>query len=152
MRIKGAKMKQIIIGRKDRADLPDFGLFDVPVKIDSGAYTSSIDCKSSKLIEKNGEKILEVIFLNSDRNDHSNIPYYFKEYKTKKVKSSTGQSQFRYLIPGRILLFDREYLTYFSLSKRIGMKFPILLGRKLLNKNFIIDTRKVNLSNNLKNK
>lgn len=145
-------MKQILIGRKDRADLPDFGLYDVPVKIDSGAYTSSIDCKSSKLIEKNGETVLEVIFLNSDRNDHSHTPFYYKEFKSKKVKSSTGQVQFRYLIPGKIVLFGNEYSTYFSLSKRVGMKFPILLGRKLLNKNFIIDTRKVNLSNNLKNK
>jgi hypothetical protein len=32
------------------------------------------------------------------------------------------------------------------------MKTPVLIGRKLLNKNFIIDTRKVNLSDNLKAK
>jgi hypothetical protein len=30
------------------------------------------------------------------------------------------------------------------------MKYPVLLGRKLLNKNFVIDSSKVNLSANNK--
>ena len=32
------------------------------------------------------------------------------------------------------------------------MKTPVLIGRKLLNNNFIIDTKKVNLSHNLRGK
>jgi len=42
-----------IIGRKDRADFPMFDMFNVPVKIDSGAYTSSIHCSSVCEIKKN---------------------------------------------------------------------------------------------------
>ena len=143
-------MEQILIGRKDRADLPDFGLTDVIVKIDSGAYTSSVDYSSAKIVEKEDGKYLEVSFMNTDRKEHTDQLFLFKDFKCKKVKSSTGHSQVRYIIPGRIVLFGKEYLTVFSLSKRSAMKTPVLIGRKLLNKNFIIDTRKVNLSNNLK--
>ena len=88
--------------------------------------------------------------MNTDRKEHTDELFLFKDFKCKKVKSSTGHSQVRYIIPGRIVLFGKEYLTVFSLSKRSAMKTPVLIGRKLLNKNFIIDTRKVNLSNNLK--
>jgi hypothetical protein len=38
--------------------------------------------------------------------------------------------------------------TEFSLTERRGMRYPILLGRKLLNKRFLIDTSLVNLSQN----
>ena len=145
-------MDQLLIGRKDKADFPDFGLTNIEVKIDSGAYSCSIDCRSVKMIELNDKKQLEVVFLNDDRPEFTGEKYYFSNFKSKKVKSSTGHSQVRYFIFGRIVLFGNEYQTYFSLSKRSSMKTPVLIGRKLLNKNFIIDTRKFNLSDNLKAK
>ena len=40
----------------------------------------------------------------------------------------------------------------FSLTKRNGLKNPILLGRKLTNKNFLINTRLKNVSYKLKKK
>jgi hypothetical protein len=36
--------------------------------------------------------------------------------------------------------------TDFSLTQRNGMKYPILIGRKLLNKRFVVDTALVNVS------
>ncbi len=145
-------MTKKIIGRKDVADFPDFGLTAIQVKIDSGAYSCSIDCRNVHLIEKDGKKQLEVVFLNIDRPEFTEKVYYFADFKSKKVKSSTGHSQIRYFIKGKIVLFETIFETYFSLSKRSGMKTPVLIGRKLLNNNFIIDTKKVNLSHNLRGK
>lgn len=145
-------MSQIIIGRKDRADLPDFGLSRIQVKIDTGAYSCSVDCRSARLVKKNGIEQLEVIFLNSERPEFSGEKYYFTEFVSKKVTSSTGNSQIRFFINGRIILFGKEFTTLFSLSKRSGMKSPVLIGRKLLNHNFLVDPSKVYLSNKLKEK
>ena len=145
-------MTKKIIGRKDVADFPDFGLTAIQVKIDSGAYSCSIDCRNVHLIEKDGKQQLEVVFLNVDRPEFNEKVYYFADFKSKKVKSSTGHTQIRYFIKGKIVLFESVFETYFSLSKRSGMKTPVLIGRKLLNNNFIIDTKKVNLSYNLKSK
>ena len=142
-------MEKIVIGRRDIADFPDFGLNNIEIKIDSGAYSCSIDCRSVELVEMNGQKQLKVIFLNNERPEFTGNVYYYEDFKSKKVTSSTGHSQIRYFIKGRIKLFGNEYLTYFSLSKRSGMKTPVLIGRKLLNKNFIIDTQKLNLSHTL---
>lgn len=147
-------MEKLPIGRKDRIDIPAFEMKDIPVKIDSWAYSSSIHCKLVKEITQDNKKQLEVIFLDESNKSFTGKPFYFDEYKTKKVKSSTGHEQERFFIQLKIILFDREFITDFSLTQRNGLRHPILLGRKLTSKNFIIDTALTNLSykNKLKTK
>lgn len=42
-----------VLGRAERVDFADYGLHDIPAKVDTGAYSSSIDC--SKVELRNGE-------------------------------------------------------------------------------------------------
>lgn len=141
-----------IIGRKDKADLPALHLNDVAVKIDSGAYSCSIHCESFELIEIEGKPVLEVVFLDADHPQFTGEKIYFENYRTKKVKSSTGHQQERFFVTLDIVLFGETFKTDFSLTKRNGLRNPILLGRKLLNHNFIINTTLVNISSKLKKK
>lgn len=138
--------KKTVIGRRDIANLPDFGLQGVEVKVDSGAYTSSIHVTYCEEVDSTSGKVLEVCFLDEQHPAFTNERIRFKEYRRKKVKSSTGQEQLRYFVKGNIELLDRKVRTEFSLTERRGMRYPILLGRKLLNKNFLIDTSLVNVS------
>ena len=124
------------IGRKERADIPEFGLKDSVVKIDTGAYTSSIHVESA--VVKNEQ--LHVVF-SKDAPEGK----FFDLWETKKVKSSNGISVERYTIEGDIRLGNVTYTTKFTLTNRSKMKYPVLLGRRLLNRNFIVDTSKVNL-------
>ena len=55
------------------------------------------------------------------------------------------------MIQTTIIIFNKTFPIYLTLSERKDMKYPILLGRKFLNKKFIIDTAKKNLSHKLKN-
>ncbi len=135
------------IGRDDIADFPLFGLEDVKIKTDSGAYTSTIHC--SEIKELNGK--LEVIFLEPDEKGYTGKSVTFNEFERKKVRSSSGEQQERYIIKGTITLFGKEHNTEFTLSSRDLMRYPVLLGRKLLSGNFIIDTSLSNLSYELKN-
>ena len=54
------------------------------------------------------------------------------------------------MIQTEITIFNTTFPIYLTLSERKDMKFPILLGRKFLNKKFLIDTSKTNLSYKLK--
>lgn len=128
-------MDKLIIGRQETADLPTFGLMNKTVKIDSGAYTSSIDVLNTRL----ENDILFVLF-EKDREEKS-----FKKFKVKRIKSSNGIIQERFIIKGIIHMGGREYTASFSLTDRSGMRYPILLGRKLLNKFFLIDTSRTNI-------
>lgn len=138
-------MERLVIGRKDIADLPRFGLEKIPVKIDTGAYSSSIHCESVTCLEKAGKKVLQVQFSAQNKGNRSNV-VEFEKFIEKPVKSSNGEIEQRYIVEGSIVLFNQTYLTPFSLTQRKGMRYPVLLGRKLLNRKFVIDPVKTNLS------
>lgn len=135
-----------IIGRKDLVSFPGFDLKDVPVKIDSGAYSSSMHCESIEVIEFGEKEQLRVVFLDPAISGYTGKEVVFNDFKTKVVKSSNGIAQERFFVKGTIRLFGETYETVFSLTERTGLRNPILLGRRLLNRRFLIDTSKTNCS------
>lgn len=141
-----------IIGRKDLVSFPEFELENVPVKIDSGAYSSSMHCQSIEVIEFGEKEQLRVIFLDSGISGYTGKEVIFDDFKTKVVKSSNGIAQERFFVKGTVRLFGETYETVFSLTERTGLRNPILLGRRLLNKRFLIDTSKTNCSYKYENK
>lgn len=124
-----------IIGRREWASLPAFGLKRVKVKIDTGAYSSSIHVSSVQEIDG----VLHVVFLDNEHPEFHSNAHSFTEFRKKKVKSSNGHVQERYFIRTKIELAEKTLLTEFSLTERKGMRYPILIGRKTLNKRFIVD-------------
>lgn len=142
------KNKQII-GRNDVADFPELGLEDIAVKIDTGAYTSSIHCHHIRIETKKDKQILKFNLLDPDHDQYHDKEFMFKEFSQKIVKNSFGESEERYVIETNIMLFDEIYALEVSLTNRGNLRFPVLLGRKLL-ENFIVDVNQTNLSLNSK--
>lgn len=141
-----------ILGRKDLVSFPGFELENVPVKIDSGAYSSSMHCQSIEVVEFGEKEQLRVVFLDSGISGYTGKEVIFDDFKTKIVKSSNGIAQERFFVKGTVRLFGKTYETVFSLTERTGLRNPILLGRRLLNKRFLIDTSKTNCSYKYENK
>lgn len=146
--MKGEKK---IIGRRDKADFPDLGLSDIDVKLDTGAYTSSIHCHEIKVIEKNGVKIVYFRLLDPEHPDYNHKLLSAPVFKEKKVKSSIGEAEYRYIIKSTMVLFGKRYKIQLSLTDRGNMRYPVLIGRRLLNNKFLVDTSLKNLSFNQKN-
>ncbi|HMP99744.1 MAG TPA: RimK/LysX family protein [Cyclobacteriaceae bacterium] len=132
------------LGRSDMLDLPDLGIENVPVKIDTGAYTSCIHCISAKEISNLG---LEVVISLEDHNHHfEQRSFLFKDFSTRLIKNSSGVTEERYIIKTAVVIYAEKYQTEFSLNPRGNMRFPVLLGRRILRKRFVIDVAKKNLS------
>ncbi len=140
------KKQLITIGRIDNIDFPELGLTSIGCKIDTGAYTSSIHCHRVQLKEKDGKEFLTFKLLDPKHPDYQKKDYEIYDFKEKRVRSSNGQLQYRYLIKTSVIIFGKKYKTEFTLTDRGKMKYPILIGRKLLNKNFVVDVSKLNLS------
>lgn len=139
-----------IIGRKDKADFPELDLRNLNVKVDTGAFTSSIHSHEIKEVEENGEKHIEFKLLDPSYSKYCDKIFKVKNYKEKAIKSSFGDVEHRYIIKTNIILFSQEFLIELSLSQRTEMKFPVLLGRKFLNKKYMVDTSLNNISYKLK--
>lgn len=131
-----------ILGRSDRVDLPGLGLFNIHAKIDTGAFTSSLHCSRAEVV--NG--LLEFVLLDDEHPEFTGMKFVFKEYTERDVKNSFGVAERRYVIITTIKIFDKEITAEFSLSDRDALRFPILLGRKILRDRFLIDVTKKNLS------
>lgn len=140
-------MKQEI-GRIDRADFPALELFDIEVKVDTGAYTSSIHCKNVKV--ENG--LLKCNFLDEAHPNYHEKEFTFKKFDLKIVKSSNGIAEPRYRIKTKITIFGQTYDIFLTLSDREEMRYPVLLGRRFLSRKFVVDPHKTNLSYKAKNK
>ena len=139
-------MEKKVIGRFDRADFPDLHLEDISVKIDTGAYTSSIHCYNIK--EEKG--VLKCTFLDDEHPLYNGKVFHFKDYDVVFVRSSNGVVQKRYQIQSTITLFGKTRKISLSLSARQEMRFPVLLGRKFLSKKFIVDPELFDVSFNKK--
>lgn len=135
-----------LIGRQDIIDLPSFGLENIEAKVDTGAYTSAINCSRVKVNTVNG--LRELTFYLSGSKIHEKKARRFKtsDFRRKKIKSSNGQMEERYVIKTVAIIYGKKLKMEFSLSDRSKMKFPILLGRKMLTGRFIVDVSKKNLS------
>jgi hypothetical protein len=131
-----------ILGRSDRVNLPGLGLVNIHAKIDTGAFTSSLHCSRAGVV--NGQ--LEFVLLDDEHPEFTGMKFVFKEFTERDVKNSFGVAERRYVIKTTVKIFDEEISAEFSLSDRDALRFPILLGRKILRDRFLIDVTKKNLS------
>jgi hypothetical protein len=131
-----------ILGRSDRVDLPGLGLENIHAKIDTGAYTCSLHCSTTE--EVNGK--LQFVLLDEEHPEFTGRVYRFKKFDRREIKNSFGEAELRYVIKTKIKIFDHLIRAEFSLSNRGNLKFPVLLGRKILRKRFLIDVTKKDLS------
>lgn len=133
---------QKILGRYDRVDLPEMGLYNVHAKIDTGAFTSSLHCRIAE--EVNGK--LEFVLLDEEHPEFTGMKFIAENFEKRDIKNSFGEVESRYVITTTIRIFEEDITTEFSLSNRGSLKFPILLGRKILRDRFLIDVKSKNLS------
>lgn len=129
-----------IIGRLDKIDLTDLGLVNVEAKIDTGAYGCALHCHKIQLVEKDEKQTLKFQFKKRGK------WYYDENFTEKNVKSSTGISETRFVIKTSLVIFGKKQLVEFSLTDRSNMKFPVLIGRKFLNKKYLVDVHQKNVS------
>lgn len=116
------------------------------IKMDTGAYTSAIHCHKIEKKEKDGKEVLVFSLLDPSHPQYQDQEFSVEKYFEKRIKSSFGSSEKRYVIETDVMLFGQKYAIELSLSKRGEMKFPILIGRKFLMGKFIVDPSKYNLS------
>lgn len=135
-----------ILGRFDRVDLPKLGLFNIHAKVDTGAYNCCLHCTKAEVV--NGK--LEFILLDLEHPEFTGTKFVFKKFVQREIRNSFGEAELRYVIKTQIRIFDRKIRAEFSLSNRGNLRFPVLLGRKILRDRFLIDVTKKDLYFNSK--
>lgn len=135
--------KALVIGWKETIDLPEWGIQSILAKSDTGARRSALDVRNIK--ELPGRKVQFDIVL--DRKDRSRTKTVVAaiDHQTH-VRSSNGQQHERYFVRTKVVIHGREKEIEFSLVSRASMVCRVLLGRKALEGDFLVDSSQKHVS------
>lgn len=124
-----------VIGRVERIDFVDAGIEGLPVKIDTGAYRSSI-WASNIHVEAD---TLHFILLGPKSAWYTGQELTTKEFKLVDVESSFGHKQQRYSVFLNVRVAGHLIRSNFTLANRAAKTYPALVGRKMLKNRFVVD-------------
>ncbi len=139
-RKKRIRPKQVI-GRREVVAFPDLNLFGLTAKIDTGAYTTALHC--SHVREEHG--VLFFRLLDETHPEYQGRDHTFTQFDRKEIRNSFGESELRYIVRTRIRMGTRTIRCIISLSDRGNMRYPVLIGRRLLANRFIVDVAGIDL-------
>jgi hypothetical protein len=133
--------EKVTIGRREIIDFPDLELFGVTAKVDTGAYTTALHCHDIR--EEKG--VLYFKLLDPSHPDYTAKELSIKEYFQKEIKNSFGEIEKRYIIKTIVRIGKKRIKSVISLTDRGTMRYPVLIGRKLLKNRFIVDVSLLNI-------
>ena len=145
--MKHKRPKKRTIGRRELVDFPELELFEIEAKIDTGAYTSALHCTDirEETLE-DGSHVIRCRFMDESHPNYNGKEFEFREFALRDIKNSFGEKERRYVISTTLKIFNQEITTEFSLCNRCSLKFPILIGQKILRNRILIDVKKIDLS------
>ncbi len=135
-------MDKVIIGAEEWCSFPALGIHAIKARIDSGAKISSIHAFNVVTFRRDG--VLWVSFevhpLQGNRTTiiRCELPVYDK----RRIKSSSGESEVRYVVLAPIKMGNQHWDIELSLSNRDSMEYRMLLGRQAMANKLLVDPAK----------
>jgi hypothetical protein len=140
----------IVIGWKERIDMPDFGLRHVKAKIDTGARTSALSAAYYVLRDTPDGQVVELsLALDRHRPKHT-VKRTVPVLATVVVKCTGGLCESRPVIETRIRLGPVTKAVLFTLTDRSHMLTPLILGRQAIENEFVVDVSRKYLHKSLR--
>ena len=117
-----------VIGLREWVALPDLGISQMIAKVDSGAKTSALHASNISTFERDGQDWVRFDAHVGSRSKQKTRTCEARLIDLKRIKSSNGQLQERFVIRTPLLLGDRSWLVDFTLTCRKAMRYRMLLG------------------------
>ena len=137
-----AEARPVVIGWKEYVQLPDLGVQQIKVKIDTGARTSALDVQSYELREMPGSGLVVVLRLALDHRKPRRLTVVTTPVlQLVVVRNSGGVPEERPLIETTLQLGPVRKRIALTVTNRTGMRFRMLLGRKALEGDFLVDVQ-----------
>lgn len=131
----------LVIGWKEYLDLPDLGIERLKAKVDTGARTSSLHVSSFRVLAEHGDGSadLEMVVPLSRRDPAAVVTARARMLRQIRVTDSGGASEVRPVIETALTLGPVRKRILLTLTDRAGMLFRMLIGRKALEGDFLVD-------------
>ena len=120
----------MIIGWHECISLPDLGLTDFAVKVDTGAKTTALHAVDIETYYKGDQKWVR--FLSPDIRGEPSRVLTFPVFTKRAITNTSGTPETRIVIRTPMILAGRKWKIDISLTDRGSMRFPLILGRRAL--------------------
>lgn len=132
-------MTKIVIGALETCDLPDLNIYDLQIRVDTGAKTSSLHVNDIEKERREGK--LGVAFtLHPDIYDIDKITRCWAPITdVRRIKSSNGAVDQRLVIKTSMVMSTVTKQIEITLSNRSDMSYLMLLGREGIGEDFLVD-------------
>ncbi len=125
-----------IIGWRERISLPDFGIENIPAKIDTGARTAALHAVDQTVFEIDGERWVE--FMIPVQNHRSPNRVRTRVVDEREIKNTGGVPERRLIVRTQLLLGRHRWQIDVSLANRAKMEFDLILGRTAIRRRGIL--------------
>ncbi len=130
---------KVVVGRAELLHFQELRIADIPVKVDTGAYRSAAHADKIEL-DDTGEVLSFRLLGNHPVMGDLATTIKTTDFKKVVITNSFGQREHRFEVRMRVKLGPKVFWSRFTLADRSRLVYPILLGRKMLNDRFIVDT------------
>ncbi|QBG48395.1 ATP-dependent zinc protease [Verrucomicrobia bacterium S94] len=127
------------LGWREWCALPDLGIPAIKTKVDTGAKTSCLHTFSIIPFRENGIDYVRFKVHPLQKNETVVLECTAPVKDERVVSDSGGHKEMRYIIETRMRIGDKERLIEMSLTNRDSMRFRMLLGRRAMEENTIVD-------------
>jgi len=133
---------KFVLGALEKCDLPDISIFNLVMRVDTGAATSSLHVENVEEFEKNGETWIS-FDIHPDVYDVAKITRHSSKVEAmRSVKSSTATKERRYLIETTLVIGEHSWPIKITLTDRSQMTYMMLLGREAMQDRLLVDPSK----------
>lgn len=130
---------KMVVGNLENCDLPDLGIFDLQVRIDTGAKTSSLHVDHLSRYKKAGRPWVRFVIHPNIHNVEEVVECTSPLHDVRRIKYSNGTSEERYVIKTTAQLGGQSWAIELSLTDRSDMSYLMLFGREGLSDRVLVD-------------
>jgi hypothetical protein len=133
-----------ILGWKEQAAMPEWGISRLRAKLDTGARTSALHVEDIETIDEHdldGETLPVVRFhvLVGNRDEPERVEVETPIVRYKVVRDTGAKAERRPVVRTRIVLGPVDTEAEITLTTRHGMNFRMLIGRLTMEGHCVVD-------------
>lgn len=130
---------KILVGALECCDLPELGITNLQMRVDTGATTSSLHVDNIEEFKQDGKRWVS-FDIHPDIHNVDTVVSTTARLKTKKVvKSSTANKEKRIVIETTFKLGGVTWPIKLTLTDRSEMTYLMLLGREAMKGRILVD-------------
>ncbi|NRD74105.1 ATP-dependent zinc protease [Shewanella sp. VB17] len=130
---------KLIVGCLEICHLPELSIVDLQVRIDTGAKTSSLHVDNIVRFNQSGKPWVSFDIHPDIYEVEDIIQCKAKLCDTRRIKSSNGAVEERYIIETMLALGNASWPIQLSLTNRADMSYLMLLGREAMADKVLVD-------------